>query len=198
MVEATGVILAGGKSSRMKYNKAFAQIKGQANIEIIISKFRKFFAESIIISNQPELYLEYGLEIYTDIFPRKGPISGIHSGLSYSTFDSVFILGCDMPFINMNLVEFMLQQLGDYDSVVPEIGGFLQPTSAVYSKKCLPVLTDCLENDKLKLTLIFKELDAVILNEWELRRFGNIRDIFLNVNDLQALEFARKISGRLL
>jgi molybdopterin-guanine dinucleotide biosynthesis protein A len=196
-MKASGVILAGGKSSRMKFNKAFAQIAGRSVISIIVDKFTRLFDEIIIISNEPELYQELGPAVYTDIYPRMGPVSGIHAGLCHARHDQVFILGCDVPFMNMEMVEYMFSQLGDYDSVVPEIDTYLQPLSAVYSKKCLPVLTKCLENNKVKLIRIFEELNPLILNRNELEKFGVVEELFLNVNDMEALNKAKEIAGRL-
>lgn len=195
-IKASGVILAGGKSSRMKFNKAFAEINGRKVIDIIINKFTSFFEETIIISNEPELFQDLGVKVYTDIYPRLGPISGIHSGLVNAHNEVIFLSGCDMPFIRMELINYMLKKLGEHDTVVPVIDGYLQPTSAVYSSKCIPLLTDCLENDKLKLTLIFRELNTVKLEEQVLKQFGNVEELFLNVNDPQALETAQKIAGR--
>ncbi len=197
-MSVSGVILAGGKSSRMNFNKAFAEIAGKPIVEVIIAKFTRFFPETIIISNEPEAYQSYGLKVYPDVYPQLGPISGIHSALYNSSTDVVFVLGCDIPFIKMELVKLMLQKLGGHDAVVPKVGAFLQPISAVYSKKCLPVFTDCLENQKLKLTLVFKELDTVILPEAEIKQFGNLEEIFFNVNNSEALGIARKMAGRLL
>lgn len=197
-MKASGVILSGGRSSRMKYNKAFAEITSRSSIEIIIDKFSHFFDETMIISNEPELYKRFGLPIYTDIYPRLGPISGIHSALYHSNFDRIFLLGCDMPFISMPLVELMLEKLNGFDTVVPRIDSYLQPTSAVYSQSCLPLLTDCLENNKLKLTMIFQELNSLILDESQLRQFGPIEEILFNVNDSRALMTARQMAGRLL
>lgn len=197
-MKASGIILSGGRSSRMKYNKAFAEITSRSSIEIIIDKFRSFFDETIIISNELELYKRFGLPVYTDIYPRLGPISGIHSALYRSSFESIFLLGCDMPFINMSLVELMLEKLNGFDTVVPRINSYLQPTSAVYRKSCLPLLTDCLENNKLKLTMIFRELNSLILDESQLQQFGPIEEILFNVNDSEALMTARQMAGRLL
>lgn len=197
-MEATGVILAGGRSSRMKFNKAFAEVAGRPVIETIIDKYARLFSETIIITNDPEEYQRYGLPIFTDVYPRRGPVSGIHASLYYASFDKVFVLGCDMPFMSMKLVQHMLDCLEGHDTVIPEIGGFLQPISAAYRKTCLPVLTECLENDKLKLVMVFSELDTVKLTEAELSLFGNIPEIFLNVNDPEALDTARVLAGRLL
>lgn len=196
-MKASGVILAGGKSSRMKYNKAFAEIGGRPVIDIIINKFVKTFDETLIISNDPEEYTSLGIPVYTDVYPRLGPISGIHAALYHAACDTVFVLGCDMPFMSMDLVSYMMEQLGDHDTVIPEIDGYLQPISAAYRKTCIPVMQDCLEKELLKLVLVFKELDAVKLHEREMSRFGKVREMFFNVNDEQALTRARAIAGRL-
>lgn len=197
-MQISGIIMAGGRSSRMKFNKAFAQVGGKPVIQMIIEKFKPLFQEIIIISNEPQLFTSFGLPIYQDIYPYLGPVGGIHSALVNASNDQMFILGCDMPFMNMQLVEYMLSKISDYDSVVPEIDSYLQPLAAVYNRTCLPVFTECLEHDKLKLTLIFSELNALVLKEDELQKFGSVREMFFNVNDPDALAQAQKIAGRLL
>ncbi len=195
-MKASGIILAGGRSSRMKFNKAFAEISGKPVINIIADKFAELFDETIIISNEPELFEHLGLAVYTDVYPRMGPVSGIHSGLYHARYNRVFVLGCDVPFINMQLVEYMIANLGDYDSIVPEIDSYLQPLAAVYNRKCLPVLTACLQENRVKLIRIFEELNALVLGRDELEKFGIVEEIFLNVNDIEALNLATIIAGR--
>jgi len=197
-LQTSGVIMAGGRSSRMKFNKAFAQVGGKPVVQIIIEKLQPLFQELIIISNEPHLFTSFGLPIYQDIYPYLGPVGGIHSALVNASYDQMFILGCDMPFMNMQLVEYMLSKISNYDSVVPEINSYLQPLAAVYKRTCLPVFTECLENDKLKLTRIFSELNALVLNEDELQKFGSVKEMFFNVNDPDALAQAQEIAGRLL
>lgn len=197
-MKTSGVILAGGKSTRMKFNKAFASIAGQPVVQIILDKFKHFFNETLIISNEPQLYEKLGYAIYPDVFPGLGPVAGIHSALYHARYDRVFVMGCDMPFMNMALVKFLLDSLEDYECVVPELDSHLQPLSAVYSKKCLPVLTQCLENDKLKLVRVFEELYTRVITNQQMEDFGNPREIFMNVNDQAALEIAQQIAGRYL
>lgn len=195
-MQASGIILAGGRSSRMKFNKAFAEIGGRPVIEIIIEKFARLFDETFIISNEPELFDQLGVAVYTDVYPRMGPVSGIHSGLYHARYDRTFVLGCDVPFMNMDLVAYMLSILDDYDSVVPEIDAYLQPLAAVYSRKCLPILQACLETNRVKLIRIFEELNALVLTRHELEKYGIVEEIFLNVNDIHALHLASEIAGR--
>lgn len=197
-MKASGVILAGGKSSRMQFNKAFAQLTTETVIEILLKKFRVYFDETIIISNDPELYSEMGVEVYTDIYPRLGPVAGIHSALTHARNDAVFLLGCDMPFVNCETIDYMLAKLNGHDSVVPNIRSHIQPTAAVYHRKCLPVFDYHLAENKLKLILIFNQLDALVLNESEFQQFGKTEEIFFNINDQEALKKARNMAGRLL
>lgn len=180
----------------MRFNKAFAKISGRPVIQIIADKFCQLFDETIIISNETGLYEHLGVAVYPDIYPHMGPVSGIHSALSHAYYDTVFVMGCDMPFMNMQLVEYMVSRLGDYDSVVPEIDSYLQPLSAVYNRKCAPILTECLENNKCKLIRIFEDLNALVISRSELEQFGRIEEIFLNVNDREALKLAVSIAGR--
>ncbi len=197
-MKSSGVILAGGKSTRMKFNKAFACIAGQPVVQIILDKFKHYFDETIIISNEAQLYEHLGFKIYSDVFPGLGPVAGIHSALYHARNDRIFVMGCDMPFMNMALVRFLLDSLEDYECVVPVLDTHLQPLSAVYSKKCLPVLTECLKNDKLKLIRVFEELHTREIAEMQMKQFGNPREIFMNVNDQAALEIAQQIAGRYL
>lgn len=197
-MHASGIILAGGKSSRMKYNKAFADIGGKTSLEIITHKFSSVFDETIIISNEIGLYEGLADKVVPDVYPRLGPVAGIHSGLYHARCETMFILGCDMPFINMDLVSYMLEKAESYQAVVPVVNGYLQPLSSVYVRSCLPIFTRCLEEDKLKLVRIFEELNALYLDESELEKYGQVEELFFNVNDEEALLKARSMARRLL
>jgi len=198
-MNTTGAILAGGKSTRMKFHKAFAEIKGRLVIEIIIDKFSRYFEETIIISNEPHLFHQYGLPVYSDIYPYLGPVAGIHTALERAVFDPVYVLGCDMPFINMKMVDHMVGLIGDHDCVLTRMNSMLQPTAAAYSKQCLPIFQRYLENERLKLTrIVEEEMDSLIIDEQDLKLFGPLHEQLFNVNDPQALEHARSMAGRLL
>jgi len=198
MCEVSGAILAGGKSTRMKFNKAFAHINNKTVIEIILSKYISFFNETLIIANEPELYEKFRVKVHKDIYHGYGPIAGIHSALYNASNAVVFISGCDMPFVNLQIVQYMIDRTNGFDAVVPKIEGQLQPLFAVYTKQCLPIIKDCLENSKLKLVRIFEELNTLVINEDEINKFGNIKDCFLNLNDQEALYNAQMMYRRLI
>lgn len=197
-MDATGIILAGGKSKRMKLNKAFVTLNDQPIIEIIMDKFIRYFAETIIISNDPELYQGYGIKVYQDVYPGLGPVSGIHAGLTYAQTEGVFVAACDIPFIKMELVDYMLKRLDKYQTVAVNIDGYPQATAAVYRKDCRDIFTRCIQEDKLKAGWIFRELNTLILEPEDLAWAGNVKEIFYNINNEADLEYARELARRYL
>src|SRR3989338_8769208 len=106
----TGVILAGGKNSRIGLNKAFLEIGGKRIIERTVEIYKKIFDNILIITNTPEDYQyltesvilseakNLKLKIYTDLIPHRGSLGGIYTGLYYSKSDYVFLLPVICPF----------------------------------------------------------------------------------------------------
>jgi molybdopterin-guanine dinucleotide biosynthesis protein A len=89
-MNAAGIILAGGKSSRFKANKALAMIESQRLIDRIVAVLASVFPKIILVTNTPEQYKMLGVQMVMDIIPKKGPLSGIHAGLISSPFDPAF------------------------------------------------------------------------------------------------------------
>lgn len=192
----SAAILAGGRSSRMGCNKAFVSLNGLTVLEYILNRLQPHFGEILIVTNEPALFESYPARVISDIYPRKGPIAGIHAALGNILGKQLFLIGCDMPFIKVELIRYMLNNADGYDAVVPVVEGKIQPTSAVYQKSCLPLLTDCLETDRLKLTRIFEDLNTLYIENTVLSSFGAVKEMFFNVNDPIALEKAREIARR--
>lgn len=190
----SAAILAGGRSSRMGSNKALERLNGVTVMQYILDRLRPQFQEILIVTNEPALFNRYPGRVITDIYPRKGPIAGIHAALSHISEKRLFLLSCDMPFVEAALIRHMLGLAADYDAVIPVVAGRIQPTAAVYQQSCLPLLTDCLENDKLKLTRIFGDLHTLYVEEAVLSAFGPVREMFFNINDPAALKKAREIA----
>lgn len=181
----------------MGYNKAFADIGGKNSLQMILEKFQTLFEETLIVTNEPSLYEGMADQVVRDVFPGLGPVAGIHSALYHARHDSVFLLGCDMPFMSMELAAYLLNRGASYQAAVPKINGCLQPLAAVYHQSCLPAFQCSLQEDRLKLMPLLDNLNALFVDESELTPFGPLDEIFLNVNDSAALEKARLIAGRL-
>ena len=179
----TGIILAGGKNSRMGTNKAFLEIDGSRLIDKIINIYREIFSEIIIVTNDPLSYIEFRYAaIVTDIYKGKGPLGGIYTGLFYSKNDYAFISACDMPFLNKDFIIYLTEQADKFDIVVPQLSEGFQPLHAIYSHNCLSHIKKLLIADKLKIASFYKDVRLLIIPEEKIKPFNQDGRLFLNVN----------------
>lgn len=188
--DITGVILAGGKSSRMGTDKCLMEFQGEKMISRAMDVFRGLFSEIIIVTNLPLEYLDQDARIVTDIFPGKGPIGGIHTGLFFSSTEHAFFAACDMPFFNTEFISYMISRIGNYDIVVPDTEKGFQPLHAVYSRKCLNRIKSLILEDRLKVTGFYKSFRVLPISREEIARFDPEGRTFFNVNTPEDLKSA--------
>ncbi len=178
----TGVILSGGKNTRMGTNKAFLEVDGERLIDRTVRIYREIFDEIILVTNEPQLYLDQDVTIVTDLEKGKGPLMGIYTGLFWATSDPVFLAACDMPYLQVPFIRYLLAQSGDADIVVPETADGLQPLHAVYSRRCLAPIKARLDRERLKVTGFYKGLKVRTISEHAIRCFDPHGRMFLNLN----------------
>jgi molybdopterin-guanine dinucleotide biosynthesis protein A len=190
-LKACGVILAGGQSSRMGANKALLEVGGEPLIERLARRFTRWFEQVVVVTNTPELFQFLGLPMVSDRLPGLGPLVGLEAGLTASRFEHAFFAACDMPFVSEDLVRYLLTQAPDHDNVVPRIGGEFEPMHAVYTRTCLPVIAANLEARRLRLLALFDAVRVRVVEEAEVRQFGDPERLFFNCNTPADLTQAR-------
>lgn len=185
LLPMTGIILAGGKSSRMGRNKAFIEWDGVPLIERSLAIFRSVFSEVIISSNHPELYAKYGVKVIKDNYLDQGPLGGLEACLREAHCDYSFFAACDMPFLNTEVVRFMAKKIDGEDILVPEVDGRLHPLHAFYHKNCLSLIKERLESKRLKLVELLQLCNVRYVREEDFIDFPEIRLNFSNMNTPQ-------------
>lgn len=164
--QLTGIILSGGKSSRMGKEKGLVDFQGKPLISYAINAIKPL-VNSIIIGANNELneYQKLGYKIVEDEVRHIGPLGGILSALRQSDTMYNIILSCDMPFINKEALQFMNQQRNDYDIVVAaHNGNKIEPLCGIYSKNTLPIIENAIENGNYKLRDIFGKVSFATVN----------------------------------
>ncbi len=190
----TGVILAGGESERMGRDKAFLELGEKKVIERVISALSGIVGKIIIVTNDPLKYAAFGLETVRDIYPGVGVLGGIHTGLSYMRGDSGFFCACDMPFINPDLVKYIISKKGRRAAaVIPKVGGELEPLFAVYSKKCLVPAEDAIKAGERRIVSFFGKIRVREIPEGELLALDPDLLSFMNLNTPGDLKRANAI-----
>jgi len=166
----------------MGENKAFIDIDGVPIIHRIHNLFKELFQEIIIVTNQKELFSNFESKIYSDLFPNKGALGGLYTGIFFSTFNFSFCVACDMPYIKKSLVQYLLNHIKDDDVIVPRTKDGLQPLHAIYSKNCLGPIKKVIEQGKYKIIDIYDMVKVKIINEKDFISLDPLRESFINVN----------------
>lgn len=178
----TGVILAGGASSRMGSNKALLPHKGGRFIESIYRELSEIFPEVILVTNTPEQYQFLPCKKVPDLFQGMGALAGIHAGLASSSNPAVFTVACDMPHLDPWLIRHIANRGAGCDLVLPRSKYGYEPLHALYRKGCLPVMEECLKKGERKITSILPQLRVRELDAVEVARFDPSFDSFSNIN----------------
>jgi molybdopterin-guanine dinucleotide biosynthesis protein A len=115
----SAVILAGGKSRRMGRDKAFLAFDGAPLIARVIERVRSLCAEVIIVANDADAYAPFGARVVGDVYPGKGSLGGVFSGLQAARAEFVLAVACDMPFLNPALLRYLISLIPQFDVVIP-------------------------------------------------------------------------------
>ena len=183
MVEGiTGIILAGGKSSRFGSNKALANFNGTPLIERVTGVLGKIFQKLIIITNNPVEYSYLNIPLHQDLVKGLGPVGGIYTGLDALDDDWGFFCACDMPFVNEGLVRYITSLKNGFDAVVPKIDWKIEPLHALYSKRCLPYMKDLIYKKEYQTVKAFDNMNVRFVGEEEIKKYDPQVKTFLNVN----------------
>ena len=112
----TGIILAGGKSSRMGTDKGFVLYKNKSFVQHIIEALQPLVTEIIIVSNNPD-YDVFGIKRVNDIIENAGPLAGVYTGLHYSETENNLVISCDVPLINSETLTLLIDGVDDKKDV---------------------------------------------------------------------------------
>jgi len=194
-IPCTGVILSGGLNTRFDgENKAFISVGGRRIIDRLIDVFSDLFDEIILVTNHPELFLQWDLTIVTDIFDLRSSLTGIHTGLFYSNNPYAFFSACDTPFLKKELVEILVKQIEQkIDIIMPETAAGFEPLCAIYSKRCLKAAEDHLKANKVKIQWAFRSNRIRNIPENQLRTVDPELRSFLNINTPEDLVRAQEM-----
>jgi molybdenum cofactor guanylyltransferase len=147
----TGIILAGGKSSRFGSNKALFEYQGKKLVEYSIETLQPLCGQLLLSTNEPEKFTFTGLPTVADLFPGSGPVAGIHACLTQSSAEHHLVIGCDLPWLDTRLFEFILQNSHNYQVVMPTHKGFKETMASYYHQSCSPTLAKALKEKRYKI-----------------------------------------------
>ena len=188
---ASVALLAGGKSRRMGFDKQLLFARKDRLFAQLLPTLSARFEDVLVVTGQPEIYRGMDVRPIKDIIPGFGPLSGIHAAVSAAKSEYVYLLACDMPEIDLNYIEHMVQKLAQSpaDACVTRKGDWIEPFHAFYGKRALPVMESDLLAGKSCVYHMLQKIDVIYIPELEARQFTPDWTLFRNLNTREDYAF---------
>lgn len=175
-------ILAGGASSRMGADKALLEFRGRPLIEHQLDLLRPLFGELLIGANQPAPFARFGARVVPDVLPERCSLAGVHALIAAASAPYVFAVACDLPFLNPDLIRYLVDQRDAADVVMPFTERGPEPLHAVYGKACLPAIESAGRRGAWKMTSFLAEVRVARVDVREAAWAVEGRSPFTNAN----------------
>ena len=183
-MNVTGIVLAGGKGTRMgSVDKGLQRLRGKPMVEWVLERLRPQVAEVVINANQNvPIYEKYGHRVVSDqIGGFAGPLAGLHAGLKAASHPLVVTVPCDSPFLPDDLVSRLYTNLSG-DLAVAKTGNQAHPVFALMKREVRESLEAFLAQGGRKIDAWYAALKVVEV------QFDDEADAFRNINTLEELK----------
>ena len=181
----------------MGMDKRSLSIHGKPLLDRVLSVLLDVFPEVLLVLAEEDISRqEDRIRIVTDLVPGCAAVGGLYTGLYYSRYSRVFVVACDMPFLDPAVIELFSQKVDATDIVLAQLVNGLQPLHGLYSKKCLPFLKEMIDSQDLRLQNIADKQGLTVhrIPESEIKVLDPQLLSFLNLNSPADVELAKKIN----
>ena len=193
-----GVVLCGGKSTRMGSSKALLPFGPETMLQRVVRLLSEVVSPIVVVAaiDQDLPQLPSGIIVTRDENEGRGPLEGLRAGLKAlpNTVDAAYVTSCDVPLLETGFVRQMIDLASDYDIAVMEIDGFTHPLSAVYRRATLPSVDDLLANNRLRPVFLFDAMKTRRVKPEEMTSDPTLRTL-RNLNTREDYEQALVEAG---
>jgi molybdopterin-guanine dinucleotide biosynthesis protein A len=186
-------VLAGGRSRRLGRNKALEQFGDRPLIQRVIDTVSHLDNDIVVVAaSQEQLPLiDDRIRIAIDRYPISGALVGIFTGLKSARSHHCLTVACDMPFLNIDIMRYMISVSEGYDAVIPRMEKMIEPLHAVYSTDCIEPIQLQIDSGNLKISDLLSKIRVRYIDREEIERYDPQHLSFMNVNSESDLQKAR-------
>ncbi len=186
-------VLAGGASTRFGSDKALLRLGNETLIQRVVGRLSRVSADVMIVGNRLERFGDLGVRLVEDAVPGAGAFGGVYTAVLACQYPYVFCVACDMPFLDLNLVRYMVLLSPGYDVVMPYVHGEPEPLHAIYAKTCEPAMKAALDRGERRIISFLPQVRVRDVHDDELRILDPELRSFFNVNVPEDWERLRAI-----
>ena len=188
----SAVILAGGRGERLGRDKALVELDGQSLVQRVIAVLQLVSPDIVVVERRGQGLQLDGVRVVADLAPYEGVLAALAAGLSAAKQDWCLVVACDMPFLNVALLNYMISQAPGHDAVVPRLPVGIEPLHALYHRRCLVAIGQALRAGEKRVASFYRSLRICFLGIEQIDRFAATRRSFYNINTQEELEQARE------
>jgi molybdopterin-guanine dinucleotide biosynthesis protein A len=180
----TAVILAGGHSSRMGFDKQLLEKDHKHLAVYLAEELLHQFQEVIVVTNTPELYEDVPVRTCQDIYPGQGPISGMHSAFCHCESDSIFVLACDMTGFSPEYAKYQAERMlqEKTEACVTMRGEKMETFHGFYKRTLHAEMEQKLKEKKTSIYRLLQNHPVTEITEEEMQTYANPEQLFRNLN----------------
>jgi len=188
----TVAVLAGGASRRMGADKSLAELAGKPLIQHVLACVQQLNMPVVLVTDKPEQFSQFQIEMVSDILPGNGSLGGIYSALMSSTTPFTLCVACDMPYLNVTLLTYLLSLRIGFDAVVPMINNQPQGLHAIYHRRAAAPIRDLMNRNELRISGVFDHLRVRLVGEAAIHAIDPELRSFTNLNTPEELARLRR------
>ena len=198
----TSVVLAGGKGRRLGKDKLQEVVGGRPLLQRVIDSLSPISERILVVTAQgqrlPAIQAKQSkVASVPDIYPGRGALGGIYTGLTAAKSQYGLVVAADMPFLNPDLLQHLVTVAPGFDVVMPRIDGEIEPLHAVYSRDCLPAIQEQIERNQLQIRIFLERVRVRYVELAEVDMFDPRHMSFFNVNTPEDLTKAQEIAAEI-
>lgn len=184
----TAVLLAGGQSSRMGFDKQTLCVGDTRLTDLIFRQLTEVFEDIIVVTGRPELYAGRPVRIVSDHLSGIGPLAGIHAGLLASESEYIYLIACDMPSFSADFVRYMMRRIQNEKACVSRFGEWIEPFHGFYHRGLISEIEAFVASGRRNIFKFLEQFDVCYIEEATTRRFSPNWALFDNLNTPEQLE----------
>jgi molybdopterin-guanine dinucleotide biosynthesis protein A len=183
-VDLTGIVLAGGGSRRMGRDKAFLELGGQPLITVVIERMARMCTEVLVVAGDAHPYASLGVPVVEDRFRGVGALGGLYTGLEAAAHELALVVGCDMPFLSLDLLRAFAGWVEGFDVAVlrHRDGEQVEPLHAAYRRTCLSAMEAAIRAGQTRIISFFPHVRVRYVTPEDVTPFDPDLRSFRNVN----------------
>ena len=191
----TGVVLAGGRSSRFGRDKALLTLDGETLLARAVRVIGGLASEVLVLGPPERAIQAPSARVIPDERPGDGPLPALATALRQMQGERMIAVATDMPLLTPTLLAYLLDRSAGHDVTVPRVGGRTQQLHAVYARTCLPAIQEQLARDDLKIDRFFSRVRTLVVEEDEIARLDPHFRSFRNINTEADWDELQRIAG---